>query len=183
MPCGADADGVGTGRQRRDRVLVGVDPALGDDDVPGQLADHLAEQPQVGALGARPGAGVARERGADDVGPGLGGRDGGGEVVAVGHHQHAVLVVRQADQVGHAAAVGARPEGGVDGDDVRARLGDRPGVAQGRGDVDPLVAVLPQPDHGHVDGGDRGPHVVQALHAHRGRAALHDRRGDIGSPG
>ncbi len=53
---------------------------------------------------------------------------------------------------------------------MRARVRDRDGVAEGRGDEDAAVAVLPQPDDGHVDRRDDGRDVVQALHADGGRA-------------
>ena len=90
----------------------------------------LFQQLQVRALCLGALAGVAGQRGADQVRPGLDGRRGVVERTAVRHDQGVGIGVDASDGLGQGQPVGALPAGAVDRHDVGAGVGHGQGVAR-----------------------------------------------------
>ena len=138
-----------------------MDAAFADDGLVGEFRRRLAHKRNIGPVGhaAIDGGAGMRERGRGDVAS-----DGEGvaDVLdrrAIGHDEHAFFLER-AHGVFKRLAVGSRAVGGIHCDDVGARRDARARVPQRRGDVNALVAFLPNADDGHLgtslDGGDVG---------------------------
>src|SRR5699024_5961333 len=140
----------------------------------GQRPGELCEQVQVWAGGPLPSVGVSGEGGADDLDAELRCGEGRLHVVAVGHQRAVELVAHSRDGLGEGAAVGARAQGAVQGEDVRARLDHSTAVIEGGRDEHTVDAVLPDPDHRDVHRRLHGADVLEPLGAHRrGTAGPH----------
>src|SRR6266508_4213846 len=186
---GSDQLGTGDRAANHHRPGAGVEggaglPRRGD----ASLCDHghpdarrqRRHQLQVGTRPLPAVGGVAGEGGCGQVGAGRCGRGTllkGGDV---GHDQAAVGPAEPRDDLGDGRSVGARAAGRVDGDDLGAGLGDGACVVDRGRDVDPLGALLPQPDHRHVHGLAHGLDVGRAVGPDPHRPPEHGRPGHGG---
>lgn len=169
---GAHDDGPGA-RVDRGAALGGrMDMALADDGQVGELGGRLAQQRQIGTLvqrGLDRGLVVGKRRG-NEIEAELHGATDVLDGHAVGHEQHALLLERS-HRVLEGLAIGARTIRGIDGDDVRTGRDAGARMAERRGDVNALVAVLPQADDGDLDATFDSRDIGEALAANRSGTA------------
>ena len=157
---------------------------LADDGDVGKLRRRLAQQIDVGALVQRrlDGRLVVREGRGHQVAAAC---HGPADVIdghAISHHQRLGPLADRRERLGKGATVRARPVRRVEGNHIGTRVDHGQRMAQRRGDVDPLVALLPQADdrdvHPTLDGRDVGePLAADGRRAAQLAGARHLRHG------